>query len=161
MVLVLVLALLVVVKAWSRDMLHSVAHAYYCWFYNKDKGKPSSCSILPVVCSVGEFPNDYFHRTKSLASENTNTTEMCVSAKRLEPQYRGWVLSKVRHKYLSVTHLTVMLTSSLNFFLNSCGIWTAELQIPRLSSHSSMAPVLEWFRQEHRVHSIKEKWFIF
>lgn len=37
--------------------------------------------VLPVVCSVGGFPNDYFHRTKSWASENTNTTEIRVSAK--------------------------------------------------------------------------------
>lgn len=33
----------------------------------------SPLHVLPVVCSAGEFPNDYFHRTKSQASENTNT----------------------------------------------------------------------------------------
>lgn len=34
------------------------------------------------------------------------------------------------------------------FFLNSRDIWTLEVQIPRLSSHSATAPVLEWFQQE-------------
>ena len=31
---------------------------------------------LPVVCRTGEFPNDYFHRTKSRASENSHTAEI-------------------------------------------------------------------------------------
>lgn len=86
MMLVLVLALLVAVKTGSREtaaysnsvpMPITVGNPLFIL----QEGQSPLHVVLPVVCSKGEFPNDYFHRTKSRASENTNTTEICVSAK--------------------------------------------------------------------------------
>lgn len=97
--------------------------------------------VLPVVCRAGEFPNDYFHRT--MASENTNTTEIWVYAK----HYNCHAVAE--HDWGLVINTCQRLVWLP--WLSNCGIWTFELEIPCSTSLSSVVPVLECFQQELRL----------
>lgn len=69
---------------------------------------------LPVVRRAGEFPNDYFHRT--MASENTNTTEIWVYAK--HQNYS----TVAEHNWGLVINLSAARPTAMPTRLPSCGI---------------------------------------